>query len=137
MRGEIDPDTEVCTLFNKVGVGAYQCFWKSKKIMVVDSREFLMDCMVFEQPDGTCIHLTSSNKDLYSKRPLSKNSVRAETPISGWILTPDKRNPNKTWATLIMELNFGGYIPDFAVRGVFKECGYTIANLRKAMPKFC
>ena len=104
--------------------------------MVVASREFVLDVLIFEEQDGTVFNIISSNHDLYAQYPLSKGAQRAESPMGGWILTPDKENPNRTWCTLLMELDFAGYIPDFVIRTAFRESGYTIAKVRKAMPKF-
>ena len=95
-----------------------------------------MDALIFEQADGTILNVLSSNPDLQTKRPITKGSLRAEAPLGGWILKPDKEDPNLTHCTLLMELDFAGYIPDFAIRTAFRESGYTIAKVRKTMPKF-
>ena len=62
--------------------------------------------------------------------------VRATAPIGGWLLVPDKEDPNKTYCQLFLEADFGGYFPDIAVKTAFKQQGYQIDLLRKCIPKF-
>lgn len=84
--------------------------------MFVSSREIVGDFLIYEESDGTIINVVSSNEALYADKPVSKDSIRAECPLAGWILKPDKNNPNKTWCTLLMEFDFAGYVPDFVVK---------------------
>ena len=131
MRSEYDPK-----LIEKIGAGGYHCFSKTKQILEVNSREFVMDVLIFEDLDGTIYHVTSSNPDLYDQHPLSEGATRAESPMGGWILTPDKDNKKTTWCTMLMEVNFSELIPDYEITTVFKHSGYEIASLRETMPKF-
>ena len=62
--------------------------------------------------------------------------TRAETPIGGWIFEPDPENPNRTLATLMIEIDFKGYMPDIAMTTAFKMQGYQIDLLRGYVPKF-
>jgi hypothetical protein len=97
---------------------------RSNKVVVVSSRDFLLDVLTFEEPDGTILLIISTNEELGASHPLKKGIVRAKAPIGGWILIPDKTNPNRTNCSLFLEVDFGGYMPDIAVNTAFRQQGY-------------
>ena len=78
----------------------------------------------------------STNEELGATHPMKKGIVRANAPIGGWILIPDKNVPNKTHCSLFLEVDFGGYMPDIAVNTAFRQQGYQINLLKKTLPKF-
>jgi ribosomal protein S18 acetylase RimI-like enzyme len=50
--------------------------------------------------------------------------VKAGAPIGGWVITPDRDDPNKTHCTLMIELDFGAYMPEIAIKTAFRNQGY-------------
>ena len=136
VAGEWDETAEEGYLISKQGVNAYELYNRSKRVMIVEGRDFVMDCLFQKYEDGTIIHASCSNHAKDDVVPIRKGVTRATTPIGGWILTPDPENPNRTNACLIVEIDFKGYMPDFAITTAFSMQGYMIDKLRKYIPKF-
>ena len=131
-----DTHCEQHKFIKKVGVGAYNVFKKTKKISLISSREFVLDNLIFEDENGTIFSIYSSNQSLYWRNPLSSGAVRGEIPVSGWVLTPQKDDPNKTWVTLINELDLGGYIPEAMISFIGRDEAHKLVKARKIMSKF-
>ena len=64
--------------------------------------------------------IISTNEDLEGP-PTKKGVVRANAPIGGWVIVPDKENPGRSFCTLMIELDFGGYMPEIAVKTAFRD----------------
>ena len=71
--------------------------------------------------DGSIIIVTCSSEGLHDKFPVPKGIVRGTSPLGGYIITPNADDPNKSYVKFLLELNFGGNIPDFAVRTAFRD----------------
>lgn len=82
------------------------------------------------------MHVGKSNHEKDDVVPIRRGVTRATTPIGGWVLAPDANDPNKTHATLIIEIDFKGPMPDFAITTAFSMQGYMIDKLRKKLPAF-
>ena len=136
LRLEWDRNADHCQFLSKVGTNAYTFQQRSKKIFTIASREFIFDFLTNQEPDGTIFIVTSTNEDLYDKVPRKDGVIRAYCPVGGWIITPDKNDPNKSHVKLIIELDFGGNIPDIAVKTAFREQGYQIEKLKNFLPRF-
>ena len=134
MTKDFDKTCDDAFYFDKVGVNAVHTYQRSKKILLVAGRDFVMDQLMNQESDGTIIHVTSSNEDLNEKFPVPKGVVRGCSPIGGYIITPDVNDPNKSYVKFLLELDFGGHIPDFAGRTAFRDQGYLIDKLRKVIP---
>jgi hypothetical protein len=50
---------------SKVGTNGYNIYTRSKKVMFVEGREFLLDFLTNEEPDGLIYIIISSNPILY------------------------------------------------------------------------
>ena len=103
--------------------------------MVVAGRDFVLDFLTFQRPDGVIFVVISSNHDLYDEFPVKSGVVRAEAPVGGWIVTPDPENPNRCFCQLMLELDFGGVLPGYAVKCAFRSQGYQLNKMKKAIPK--
>lgn len=135
-RKQWDANCDAIYFMGKQGVGAYSMYNRSKRIMVVAEREFILDFFTFQdEKDDTIFIIISSNDELEGP-PKKKGVVSANAPIGGWVIVPDKENPNRTFCTLMIELDFGGYMPEIAVKTAFRDQGYQINLLKKTMPKF-
>ena len=108
---------------------------KTKKKFVVASRDFAMNMIFNREKDGTVI-ICASTDNFKGDCPPMANTVRAESPLSGFILGADPSNPNRTLVTCINELDFKGSIPEFALRQAFKDQGMQIAKLRSVLPRW-
>jgi hypothetical protein len=119
----------------KVGVNGYEYYLKSKKKFVVASRDFPFNLIFNIEEDGTIISCASTD-NFKGTMPEQPNTVRAESPMSGYIIAPKPGDPTKSIVTLINELNLKGVIPEFAMRQAAKDQGYSITRLRKVLPKW-
>jgi hypothetical protein len=72
----------------KVGVNGYIHYNKTRKLMVVQSRDFVTNMIQNTEPDGSVIYCCSSIGCDYDF-PTVKDTVRGTTPISGVIITPN------------------------------------------------
>lgn len=136
VTGGWDETAEETFFASKQGVNAYELYNRSKRVMIVEGRDFVMDCLFNQLEDGTIVHVGKSNHDKDDVVPVRKGVTRATTPIGGWVLAPDANDPNKTHATLIIEIDFKGPMPDFAITTAFSMQGYMIDKLRKKLPAF-
>ena len=132
---EWNVDAEMIKYVRKMGVGAYTVLNRSQKVMVVASRDFVLDFLTFQRPDGVTFIVISSNHDLYEEFPAPKGVMRAEAPVGGWIVKPDPENPNRCFCQLMIELDFGGILPGIVVKTAFRNQGYQLHKLKKAIPK--
>ena len=135
-RPEWDANCAEIFWIEKMGVAAYTMYNRSKKVMVVSGRDFIMDVLTFQEPDGTILLIISSNEEQTLSYPQKKGVVRANAPIGGWVLIPDKDDPNKTHCSLSVEIDMVGYFPDIAINTAFRQQGYQINELRKTIPKY-
>ena len=103
---------------------------------MISGRDFIFDYIVNEEQDGTIIITTSSNLDLNDSIPVPKGIVRGNSPIGGYIIKPKNEDRTESHVKLLLELNFGGNIPDFAVKTAFRDQGYILDKLRKIMPEY-
>ena len=102
----------------------------------MSSRDFVLNEICNEEPDGTVIVCASSDHCDYQLPP-KQGIVRAETPISGMWFKPNPKDPaNKTLAYMINEVDPKAALPDFAMRQVMKDQGYQIERLRRVVPKW-
>lgn len=92
-RNQWDTTAEDTFFMSKIGTNGYTIYTRSKKVMFVEGREFLLDFLTNEEPDGLIYIIISSNPNLYGLIQQKKGVTRAESPIGGWILTPDKSDP--------------------------------------------
>ena len=74
------------------------------------------------EKDGTIIICCSSTNCSF-EYPLCTEATRAESPISGTILIPDKTNPNKTYMYVINELDLKTSLPGYLIRSAYKDQG--------------
>ena len=106
-----------------MGVNGYQYTIKAKKKFVVASRDFALNMIHNIEEDGTVVICTSSD-NFKGDCPEKPSTVRAQTPLSGYILKPEPGNPRKVHMTIVNELNLMGHIPDFVLRIAFKDQGF-------------
>ena len=72
------------------------------------------------EKDGTIIVCCSSTNCNYDY-PLCHDATRADSPISGTILIPDKSNPKKTYMYVINELDLKTSLPGYLIRSAYKD----------------
>ena len=52
---------------SKIGTNGFTIYTRSKKVMFVEGREFLLDFLTNEEPDGLIYIIISSNPNLYGQ----------------------------------------------------------------------
>ena len=52
--------------------------------------------------------------------PIEPDCVRMKCPIGGFLITPDKNDPNKCMMDMIIEGDTCGLIPDFVLKILIK-----------------
>lgn len=68
-RKDWDVNLDTINFMSKEGAGAYTIYNRTKKIMVVAGRDFVLDFFTYQEQDGTIVIAISSNRDLYEKVP--------------------------------------------------------------------
>ena len=104
--------------------------------MVVASREFYMDSLIYEDEEGIVWAIVSSNQEAQEANPPQKGAIMGNQPYGGWVIVPNKNDPSKSHAYLLAEIDFKGYFPEPAIKMAFKDLGYVVAKTRKIVPKF-
>ena len=134
MKPDWDFNNDSAQFLKKVGVNAYEYTSRTKKKFVVASRDFALNMLFNLEKDGTVV-ICGSSENFRGNCPSKPSTVRGWSPLSGYLLEPHPTE-KKTHITMVNELDFKGSIPEFALRQGFKDQGYQIVYLRKAMPKF-
>lgn len=91
----------------KIGVNAYVTYVKTIKKFVVSARDFVVNFLINEEPDGTIWFVTSSDNCKH-EIPEQSGVVRAYTALSGTILKPDPADPKKTIMSICNEIDLKG-----------------------------
>ena len=104
----------------KIGANAYIFYSKTKSKTGFSSRDFVLQMIMNIDKDGSIIVCCSSSNCSFDY-PLSMDATRAESPISGTILIPDKLNPNKTYMYVINELDLKTSLPGYLIRSAYKD----------------
>lgn len=110
-------------MVKKFGVNFYGMYTSTKAVMIVNGRDFVLNYMYNKLPDGTIILLCIDTHDdaLLNQYPPNgqKGLVRGGLPMSGWIIKPDQKDKNKCYVYLVIELDFGAFMPDFVMKKAF------------------
>ena len=118
----------------KVGVNAFISYLKTKKVLIVSSRDFLVNYLCNTEEDGTIIDVVSSDEVDFDF-PEVANTIRGATPINGILIKPDPSDSNKCTLYQCSEIDLKG-IPDWALKQAFTDQAKAIALIRKQFPKW-
>lgn len=108
-------NNETSKFVKKIGVNGYIHYNKTRKLMVVKSRDFVTNMIQNTEKDGSIIYCCSSIGCEYDY-PQENDTIRGTTPISGVIITPNPKDKNKSDMTIINEADLKTGIPDFIIR---------------------
>lgn len=108
-------------------------FNRFKGVFMVSGRDFCMLAIRLNMPDGRVIISSTSHE--HEDCPPHKKYVRAELIRGGWILTPDKENPSRTFAQYISQSDLKGNIPKSIVNSVAEKQGLLVSKIEQAMKK--
>ena len=122
LRNEWDLNCETAKHLQKVGVNGFISYTKTKKLLLVASRDFLVNYLINQEEDGSIICVTST-ENCESDHPEIPGVVRAGSPMSGFILKVNPIDPTKTIMQKMTEFDPKGGIPDFAIQTVMKNQG--------------
>ena len=110
-RYKYDPTVEKVEVLEQVGVNFAFGYQKMFRVLTVSSR----DCYVYNyynmNDDGSIIHCVYVDEK--DDMPDEPGCVRMSIPVGGMKFTPNKEDPSKCSVTVYMEVNVGGYIPEF------------------------
>lgn len=90
-KQEWDVNNDKSEYLKKIGVNSYIYYSKTKSKLGFSSRDFVLQMIMNIEQDGTILICCSSDNCSY-QHPQNKDATRAESPISGTILIPDKNN---------------------------------------------
>lgn len=88
-----------------------------------------------QEENGTII-ICQSTTNCSFNYPVSPDATRGETPISGFILIPDRDDNNATNVYVINELDLKTSLPGYLIRQAYKDQGMQIERLRHVIPKW-
>jgi hypothetical protein len=108
-------NTDYTEFRKKIGANGYICYSRTKPKMGFSARDFIMNYLINLEADGTFILVTTSTNCNW-KEPENKGLVRGELPISGYVMTPDKDDPNKSYVYVINEVDLKSSVPNFLLR---------------------
>lgn len=130
-----DPTYDDGYFIERIADQTFLMYHKTKKVMVVGPRDFVMILHFNKTPEGVIYVnvLDAGRNDLV---PESKGVIRGNIPIGGWRLEPVKGNPNHTRCQYIVELDLKGSIPGFVMKMAIKDQGYQIVKLNRAIKAF-
>lgn len=92
-----------------------------------------MLAITIRKPDGQIIICSKSHE--HDDCPPHKKYVRGEVVIGGWILSPAKDDPSKTFAKYITQTDLKGSIPKSIVNSVSEKQGLLISKVGESMKK--
>lgn len=122
----------MATFLQRIADQTFLVHHKTKKILVVGPRDFVIMLHANREPDGTIWALVceSERNDLV---PETKGIIRGALPLGGWKLTPNNGDPNSTLCSYIAEIDLKGSIPGFVMNMAIKDQGNQLLKLRKAV----
>ena len=130
-----DINNDFLLLKKKIGVNAYIAHIKTKKKFVISARDFVVNYLINQDPDGT-VSFVSSSDDCDFSIPELSSVVRAYTALSGIVLKPHPTDKNKTIMHSCVEIDLKGSIPEFGMKGALKDQGYQIDRIRGVITKW-
>lgn len=99
----------------------------------VQGRDFSLLTMSYEYPDGRIVLTRFSHE--HPDYPPNKKYTRGEIINGGWILTPDPKNPNRTFAVLLSQVDPKGSLPKSIVNKAIKKRGFMVKKVAEVMEK--
>ena len=103
----------------------------NKKQFMVTQRETLLVFQTVKNADGSLLIVGKSID--HASYPPKKEYVRAHIPVYGWLLTPNKEDPNKTDVIYIIFVDPKGMIPS----GVFNSFVQEQAANAQKIKNYC
>mmetsp|Transcript_32548 Transcript_32548/g.28814 ORF Transcript_32548/g.28814 Transcript_32548/m.28814 type:complete len:230 (+) Transcript_32548:276-965(+) len=115
-----------------VGLGFYYSRYKGGTM--ISDRDFCFIGAHVQEEDGTHIICYSSAE--HSEAPIVKKVVRGELFIGGWVIIPDKDDPqNKSYAYYITQTNPKGSIPKYFVNKFSEGQGLLPMKINEILKK--
>ena len=93
---------------------------KTKSKMVVAGRDFVSNVLFNREEDGT-VYFVNNTTSCKFHIDILKGVVRGEAPVGGVLFKVNANDPNKTFMTLVNEVDPKGNIPEFALKIAFKD----------------
>jgi hypothetical protein len=84
--------------------------------------------------DGSCIITTFDNPE--NDYPEEEGCVRMTSPLAGFLFIPDKNDPNKCTATMVIEADLKGYVPGYVFKIAINDSAQGMHIIKKLMDKY-
>lgn len=130
-----DLNTASSQVLQRPGVNLLIAHKQTPKRYSEAARDFVTNVISNREADGTVYTIASSTNCAYEV-PVGEGVIRADTPVSGKLMRVDPNNPDKTYMTIVNEVDLRGNVPAFALRTAFKDQGFIISRLRKTLPRW-
>lgn len=105
---------------------------KTKKVLIVSSRDFVINMLCNMEEDGTIIDIQTS-ENLYHEYPEQPSTVRCHDYLNGFQLKPI--GTTKTEFFLASETDIKG-IPDWVIKQALKDQVTVINLISKYLPEW-
>ena len=89
LKGQWDINSEETKYLKKIGANAYVIYLKTKKKFVIQARDFVSNYIQNTEADGLVLYCSSTNNVKSIQVPERDSVIRAEAPLSGYLLRPD------------------------------------------------
>lgn len=125
-----------CSHFiERIADQTYIAYHKTKKIQIVQPRDFVLVLHANKTPEGTIYAIVRhANRD--DMVPTEKGVTRGALPLGGWMLEPVKGDPSKTKCYYIAEIDLKGSVPGFIMKLAIKQQGRQAVKMRRCVEAY-
>lgn len=131
IRCEIDPIFSEAKMVEDLGAGLAYEYVRMRGTFVFSDRDFITIRWKREEKDGRIIIVAHSKE--HPDAPPAKGAVRGEILKFGYVLTPDKDEPEKCFAQLVMQGDLKGNIPTMLANQAILINGKFLHKLNKRL----
>ena len=131
IRCEIDPIFKEAKQVEDIGAGLVYEYARMRGTFVFSDRDFCTIRYRKEEADGRVIIVAVSRE--HPDCPEASGAVRAEIVIFGYVVTPEKDDPEKCTAQLVMQGDLKGNIPTMLANQAILINGKFLHKLNKRL----
>lgn len=140
-REKYDGDIEKSDLIRKIAANTYLLYQKTKKVMVVASRDMVLiyhtiKCQhpKYAPKGGVIVFGFTPNPEMDQERPPTSAALRASAVLAGWLL--EKLDDNTTKATLFLETDLKGGLGNWVIKKALQSQSKQLMALKKTIPQY-
>lgn len=114
-RLKYDVNIQETSFIKKVAVNTYVGYQKSKKIVIVSERDFVIVQHFVRHKNGDMQIVVFADSEYENLVPADKSrAVRGSVYVGGWYF--EKMSEEQTRATLILEIDIQGRVPQWVIK---------------------